>query len=90
MAESRKRAILASATLDFASIAANTASELTVTVAGAAVGDVVAVGAPDAIEAGLIVSGYVSDVNEVTVRVANVTVGAVDPASADFSVAVIK
>lgn len=88
MAESRKRAILSSATLDFGSVAAETTAELTATVQGVRPGMVALANAASA-EAGLVVSAYVSDNDEVTVRVANVTAGAIDPASQSFNIAVI-
>ena len=89
MPESAKRAIIQTATLDFASISANADDEEVVTVVG--VGqhalEVVAVSAPS-LEAGLVATGFVSDVDEVTVRVSNVTGSPVDPASQDFQIAV--
>jgi hypothetical protein len=87
MPESHKRTILATATLDFASIAANTDDEETVAVGGVQVGSVVAVSAPS-LDSGLVASGYVSASEVVTVRVSNVTVGAIDAASQDFYISV--
>ncbi len=78
------------ATIDFASIAAQTCINNTITVTGAVANDAVAVGAPTAIEAGLSISGYVSVADTVTVRLCNVTSGAVDPASATFRASVIR
>ena len=92
MAESAKRAILHTATLDFGSIAANTTAEATVTLPAnmnVRTGAVVSVSAPS-LEAGLVATGYVSAANEVKVRVGNVTVGAVDPASQAFYLAVVQ
>jgi hypothetical protein len=78
-------------TIDFGSVLANTTSDSTgITVTGAAVGDAVMVGAPDAIAAGLVVTAYVSAANTVKVRVANVTVSPIDPASGSFTVVVVK
>lgn len=88
--ESSKRAVFGSATLDFPSIAAVTAEELTIPVAAAEVGDVVYLGAPAALEANLMAMAYVSAAGVVTVRVANMTAGAIDPASATYKVAVQK
>jgi hypothetical protein len=90
MPESFKRAIMVQATIDFASIAANVDDENTVVVNGVFNNgtEVVAVSAP-ALEVGLVVSGFVSDVNEVTVRVSNVTIGAIDAADQAFNIAVI-
>lgn len=89
MPESRKRAILATATLDFDSIAANDDDEETVTVGGAQLGGVVAVSAPS-LDSGLVATAYVSAAETVTVRVSNVTVGAIDAASQDFHLAVTQ
>lgn len=87
MPESHKRAILATATLDFGSVSANDDAELTASVGGAQLGSVVAVSAPS-LDSGLVASGYVSAAETVTVRVSNVTVGAIDPASQDFLISV--
>lgn len=81
---------IASAVLDFPSVAAAGQAELTVDVDGAAVGDPVVVGAPAALEAGLVVGGRVSAADVVTVRVTNVTAAPIDPASATWKVAVVK
>lgn len=82
--------LYATATLDFPSIAAGSSQELTITVTGAAVGDTVALGAPAAIEAGLVWNGYVSATNTVKVRVSNITGSAVDPASATWKATVLR
>lgn len=79
----------ASAVLDFASVAANTrGTGLTVSVPGANVGDQVSVtpaaGAPA--NAGIVLDGYVTAANVVTVYPSNVTAGAIDPASATYNV----
>lgn len=77
--------------LDFASIAANTTSELTVSVPGATTANGrVSVTPANGIEAGLVVTGYVSAANTVTVRVGNVTVGAINPAARDFHILVFE
>lgn len=85
--ESAKRAILAQATIDFGQIAAGATDEETMTVPQAKEGSVVSVSAPD-LEAGLVATGFVSKESEVTIRVANVTGGAVNPAEQTFYVAV--
>lgn len=74
-----------SATLDFPSIASNSTAELTLTVTGAQAGKSVMLGPPAAIEAGLIWCGYVSATNTVTIRIYNMSGGAVDPASATWN-----
>jgi hypothetical protein len=83
--------LAATATINFASISANTTTDSSaITVTGAAVGDAVFVGAPAAIESGLVITGFVSAANAVKVRAANVTAAAIDPASGAFKVVVIK
>jgi len=83
--------LTATATIDFPSITAASTSDSTgITVTGAAVGDAVFVGTPATIEAGLVVTGYVSATNTVKVRAANVTALAINPASGAFKVVVIK
>lgn len=79
----------ASATLTFTSIAAGTTQSQTVACTGAVVGNAVAVGAPAAIATGFVWSGYVSATDVVTVRVANVTSGALTPAALVWNVSVV-
>lgn len=79
------------ATLDFGSTAAQGASDLTITVTGAASGDAVTVGAPSgSVPSNGTFFGWVSAANTVTVRYANNSSGALDPASGTFRVSVIK
>lgn len=78
------------AVLDFGSIGAGLQATLTITVTGAATGDVVLLGAPAALEAGLSFCGYVSAADTVTVVVANNTAGSIDPASATWRASVVK
>ena len=80
----------ATATLDFGSIAAQDSEDLTIAVAGAAVGDTVALGPPAAPATGIVFNAFVSAADTVTVRATNITAGAVDPASADYAVMVFK
>jgi hypothetical protein len=80
----------ASATLDFPSIAAGATAELTITATGATAGDVVQMGPPAGLEAGLIANARVSATNTVTIRLLNSTAGAIDPASATWKVRVAK
>lgn len=80
------------ATLDFASVAANVVgTPLTVTVAKAAVGDGVSV-TPNATAAaqGIVYTGVVTADNTVTIYPKNITTGAIDPASGSFHVEVRK
>ena len=81
----------ASATLDFPGVPANGGTQdLTITVTGATVGDVVTLGLPAAPNAGLVFSAWVSASNTVTVRATNVTAGAIDPVSAAYRIAVMS
>ncbi len=79
----------ASAALDFPNTNAATASDLTITVTGAAVGDVVSLGLPAAPTAGFVFNAFVSAADTVTVRATNITAGALNPASATYRVAVM-
>lgn len=80
-----------SAALDFPSTSAQTSSDLTISVTGAADGDVVALGVPNAaVGANSSFTAWVSSSNTVTVRFNNYSSGAIDPASATFNVRVIK
>jgi len=100
MIESGKRVVLrddtwtqtamkkATAVLDFGSINAGLAADLTIALSGAVVGDLV-IAAPPVLAAGLSYAAFVSAANVVTVRLCNNTAGAVDAASASWSVAAI-
>lgn len=77
------------ASLDFPSTASNAESELTITITGAAIGDVVSLGGPVWATSTYYIA-YVSATNTVTVRYRNMTVSAVDPASATFKVKIFK
>jgi len=90
LTESGKRAILGSASLDFGSIAAGATAELTITLNGVAAGDVVSMGPPLDLDAGLMATAYCSAANTVTIRLHNTTVGAIDPADSVWNVAVTK
>lgn len=80
----------ATATLDFPSIAPNDTHVLTMTVTGAATGDVVVLGAPSTIESDLLWDGFVSSANTVSVRLHNSSGGSIDPASATWRATVIS
>lgn len=82
-------ALNGSATLDFPSTGSNSESNLTISVPGAAVGDVISLGAP-AIAANTMYLAFVSASNTVTVRFRNLTLAAIDPASATFKVKIFK
>jgi predicted RecA/RadA family phage recombinase len=82
--------LTAEAALDFPSIAAAASSALTISVPGAAVGDIATVGLPAVPTAGLLFTAWVSAADTVTVRATNITAGAIDAASATYKVAVSK
>jgi hypothetical protein len=80
-----------SATLNFPSTNAQSSADDTIAVTGAAVGDVVSLGVPNAaVNANTSYSAWVSAANTVTVRFNNYSSGTVDPASALFKVFVTK
>ena len=83
--------LTAASTINFPEIAAGATSDSSgITVTGAAVGDAVMVGVPAAIEAGIVVTAYVSAADTVKVRAANVTASPINPASGSFRVVVVK
>jgi hypothetical protein len=80
-----------SATLNFPSTLTLLSADLTITVTGAADGDVVSLGVPNAaVNANTSYSAWVSSANTVTVRFNNYSAGTVDPASGSFKVFVTK
>ena len=82
----------ATAILDFPSTAAGASSDLTITVTGASVGDVVDLGVDNAsVVANSQYTAWVSSTNTVTVRFGNLQlVSAIDPPSGTFKVKVFK
>ena len=84
------RVLTATEELNFPAVAAAGNQDLTIDVAGAEVGDAVFLGAPSAPEAGLVFQAFVSAADTVTVRAANVTAAAIDPAAATFRATLIK
>lgn len=84
------RTLAAVATLDFPSINAVSTQTLTITVPGASVNDVVVLGLPATVNAGVVFDARVSAADTVTVRALNITAGAIDPASAQYEVIVLK
>jgi hypothetical protein len=87
--ETGKRMILHTAALVVASVAAGVEIDTAVVVEGAELGQVAMVSAPS-LEGGLVASAFVSASNEVTVRISNVSAGAVDPADQDVFIAVTQ
>jgi hypothetical protein len=80
-----------SATLDFGNTNAGESADLTITVTGAADGDVVAIGVPNgSVNANTCYTAWVSAANTVTVRFNNYSGSAVNPASGTFKAFVTK
>ena len=80
-----------SARLDFGNTAAGTSDDLTVTITGAADGDEVVLGVPNAaMNASSSYFAWVSATNTVTVRHNNYSTGTINPTSAQFKISVIK
>lgn len=83
--------IVATATLDFPSIAAGGNATLTMSVPGAVVGDYVILGGLPALEAGLVPGvPRVSAADTVTIRLNNITAAAIDPAAIQYGVQIIR
>ncbi len=82
----------ATATLNFGSTAAGAASDLTISLTGAALSDAVDLGVPNAAQvANGVFYAWVSATNVVSVRYANTNLTtALDPASGSFKVTIIK
>lgn len=85
-----KAILSATETLDFGSIAANIAADLTVTVNGARANDPCVVAPPAAPDAEIAFTAFVSADDTVSVRAANNSAGAVNPAAALYRVMVFK
>lgn len=80
-----------SATLTWGALAAYGGNQaLTISAAGAAVGDAVVVTPPIGLASGIVYHGYVSAANVVTVRCTNCTSAAITPAAATWKVIVLK
>jgi hypothetical protein len=85
-----KREVLSStAALMFGSVAAYNSADRTMPLAGAVVGDVCVV-TPPALVAGLICTAWVSETGIVTVRIGNIRNTSITPATADFTVWILK
>jgi hypothetical protein len=80
-----------SASLNFPSTSAQNSSDLTITVTGAALNDLVVLGVPNgSVNANTCYTAWVSATNTVTVRFNNYSSGAIDPASGTFNVRILK
>ena len=80
------------ATLDYGSIASLATETLTITVTGAAVGDVVSIGIDNASKSAGLIFGqaWVSATDTVSIEAYNSTLSPIDPASGTFRASVIK
>ena len=72
------------------SIAGQSSATFTVGVTGAVVGDAVVLGAPLAVEAGLIWAGYTNNTDQVTVRVYNMATASVNIVTGTWKVKVLR
>lgn len=79
-----------SVTINPASISSAAVGETSVTISGAAVGDTIILNAPAAIEAGCVWSSFVSATDTVKLRIANLSGGSLDCASATWDYCLIK
>ena len=78
-------------TVDFASTPANTSTDSSgATITGARLGDPVLIGSDTTWLANISYVGFVSAADTVKVRLNNGTIGALDPASQVFTLAVLK
>lgn len=83
--------LTATANLDFPNTAAQTSSDLTIALAGAAVNDMAVVGYdPVGLDANSCYTAFVDAAGSVTVRFNNYSAGAIDPGARDFTVSVLK
>jgi len=85
-----KGILSATASLAFGTITTLAQAELTISVTGATVGSSVEIGPPAAIEAGILLMGYVSTASTVTVRAVNTTALSITMATNTFRATVTK
>jgi hypothetical protein len=83
------RMLMASVSLAYGAVAANSSSDQTMTVAGCSIGDVVISSPPSAPTVGLAFNAFVSGANIVTIRMLNVTSVTLVPPSGTYAAAVI-
>ena len=85
------KTLTATSSLNFSSTSAQSSADLTITVTGAADGDPVNLGVPNAaMNNNSTFSAWVSAANTVTIRFNNYSSGIIDPASGTFRVSVAK
>lgn len=83
------RLLSTTASITFPALAPAATETETITITGAQVGDSVSLGTPAAPTAGIILQGYVSAANTVTLAATNVTAGTLTPAGGDYRATVI-
>ncbi len=76
--------------LDFGSTAAGASTDITITVTGAFVGDIITLGLPSSWTSGVVYQAFIPASNQVTVRMTNVTGSPIDPESATFKFIIFK
>lgn len=85
------KTLTATASLNFPSTSTLTSSDLTITLTGAADGDIVVLGTPNAaVNANSCYTAWVSAANTVTVRFNNYSSGSINPSAGTFRVSIIK
>lgn len=75
---------------DAGSIATDAVATTTLTITGAAVGDVVAFGVSGTVPTGILIRVQITATNTATITLQNVTAGSIDPGALDIKVKVIK
>ena len=85
----KSKIVTIKAILNFGEVAAQSSADLTVSLGGAKINDPVVVSGNDAISSGIILTGRVATANVVTVTCNNFSAGAINPASAEFNIAIL-
>lgn len=85
-----KKILSSSAILDFGSTAAQSSSDLTMSLTGAVVGDPVSLGIPASPNPNSSFTAWVSSADTITVRFNNYSSAAIDPVSGTFRAAIIQ
>ena len=78
------------ASITWTSIVPQASQDHAVTLTGCSVGDVVMIGPPASVTAGIVVTGYIPNAGTVNVRAANITGSTITPAAANYRVASMR
>lgn len=78
------------ASITWTSIVPQASQDHAVTLTGCSIGDVVMIGTPASITAGIVVTGYIPNAGTVNVRAANITGSTITPAAANYRVAAMR